>query len=355
MKRKKFGAKIIGLISALIIIAIGGAIAAAMQIGVDRMPIRKYFSVDRVNAIWDWKNPTTYRDSELSELANDLYMHQINTIYLDIGLYVGIAQQPDSPDKDAKTTELRESITRYLTAMNRRGIRVFAAAGHTDWSKPAQQSIPLSVQKFVFDFNQGSDVKLAGMEFDIESYNQTGFPEASFTEKELVLTEFLDMVHKLATEHEKYIQETNQQDFELGFAIPYWFDNENGNIKSVSWQDKEGPTLYHLLDRLNKLPRSNVVVMAYRNAAVGNDGMIFHSRTEIDYARSKAPNVAIILGIEVNDVEPAKITFYGSTYVELSSQAKLLDEEFGASGVYKGTAINDLTGYQEMADNEDPL
>ena len=246
---------------------------------------------------------------------------------------------------------MTEAIERYVSAMNVHNIRVMASAGHTDWSKPEFQSIPLAIQQFVFDYNKSHDVKLAGIEYDIESYNQTHFADSSFTEKGLVLNEFLDLVDRLADKQEAY-NKTVEQPLELGFAIPYWYDNENQNIRSVSWHDKTGPVLYHVMDRLQQLPRSNIVVMAYRNAALGNDGMIYHSRTEIEYGRSKAPNVAVLIGLEVNEVEPAKITFYGRTYTEIASEVRHLDAEYGTTNAYKGTAINDLAGFESMKSGE---
>lgn len=337
-----------GFISAVLVIAIGASLALAMNAGVKKLPIRKFFSQTHTNAVWDWANIHNRTPQDLQQISDFLYMHQINTVYVDISSHSDTLQIQNQSEKEQKTQELEASIERYVTAMEGRNIKVLAAAGHTDWSKPENQWIPLGVQQFVFEYNNKNQHKLAGIEFDIESYNQSHFEKASFTEKGLVLTDLLDTVDQLATRQQEYINQTNQQDFELGFAIPYWFDNENQNIKSVTWKDKTGPALFHIMDRLNQLPASNVVVMAYRNAALGNDGMIYHSRTETDYAQSKAQNVKVLIGIEVNDVEPEKITFYGRSYTELSSEVKQLYAEFDQKQGFDGIAINDLQGYEQM-------
>lgn len=345
----KFGA----LLTVLLILAIGTGMAYAMNSGMKRLPIKKFFSQTSTNAVWDWSNITNRSANDLQEVSDFLYMHQINTVYVDVSSYADIIKMPDGEDKTKKTEELDKSLENYVKAMKRRNIKVFAAAGHTDWSMAENQYIPLGIQQHIFDFNNSHADKLAGIEFDIESYNQAHFAEASFTEKGLVLNEFLDTVDKTATAQQNYINSSDQKDFELGFAIPYWYDNENQNIKSVSWKDKTGPVLYHTLDRLNQLPKSNVVVMAYRNAALGNDGMIYHARTEVDYASSRAQNVNILMGIEVNDVEPEKITFYGRSYTELSSEVKQLYAEYNQqdkASSFHGIAINDLQGYEAMKD-----
>lgn len=334
--------------SFIIALALGTSLAVAMNDGLKKIPIKQYFPQDQTNAIWDWSNVRTRSHQELQENAEFMYMHQINTTYIDVSSYESIARTKNVADRKRQEVALSVALERYISAMHKHHIRVFAMAGNVNWSKPAYQDIPLAIQQFAMNFNKTHPQKLAGVEFDIEAYNQEGFADASFTEKELVLDEFLDTVDRLASAHSAYIKRSGDHNFELGFAIPYWYDNENGNIKSVSWHDKTGPVLYHLMDRLNQLPRSNAVVMAYRNAASGNDGMVYHSRLEVDYAHAKAPHVSVLIGMEMNNVEPAKITFYGSSYTEVSSQAKLVHDEFQNRRSYGGIAINDLAGYQAL-------
>ena len=339
------------LITTLMIAVLGAGLAWGMNRGVQKLPIRRYFTDTQTNAVWDWSNITNHTAQDLQDKAVFLSLHQINKVFVDINSYVAISQNQDLYAKTDEEAKLTKSVENYVSAMNKRGIKVFVSAGDTEWSKPENQAIPLAIQQFAFAYNRSHPVKLAGVEFDIESYNQPHFAAASFTEKELVLNEYLDMVDRLATAQSTYIKESGDKNMELGLAIPYWYDNENHNIRSVSWHDKTGPVLFHVLDRLNVLPRSNVVVMAYRNSASGNDGMVYHSRTEVEYAASKAQNVNILIGLEVNNVEPAKITFYGQSYTEISSQVKVLDTEFKDKKVFKGIAINDLSGYQAVNAN----
>jgi len=340
--------KIYYAISAVAIVLLATLLANSMLAGTSRLPLRQHFSSEYTNAVWDWQSPIAYTQAELEETAEFMYLHQLNTSYVDISVYADIMKIKDAELRAIEEEKLMRSVEEYITVMNRRGVSVFAASGNTDWSMPKNRPIPLGIQNFVHKYNRIHESKFSGVEFDIESYNQKGFPEASFTEKSLVLTEFLDTVDEIADSHQAYINETGDTSFELGFAIPYWFDNANQNIRSVSWQEKTGPVLFHLLDRLNQLPSSNVVVMAYRDAATGNDGIIYHSRTEIEYAQSRAQNVNIIIGVEVTDVEPEKITFFGKTDAELSNEIKIVYDEFSKSNVLGGTAINDLEGYKKL-------
>lgn len=339
------------IINSLLVLVLSSGVAWGMYYATNKLPIRRYFSANYTNAVWDWSNILNKQPGTLNNLAEFMYMHQLNAVYVDVGTYEeNILNSQDKQQADANKLKLMAAIERYVMALQKRGIRVYAAAGDTQWSDPDKRYIPLGILSFVQDYNtHHPKATLAGMEFDIEAYNQQGFSDGSETVKTLVLVDYLDMVERLVQANAAYMHKTAKQ-LDLGFAIPYWFDDENGNIPSITWHDKTGPTLYHLLDQLNTLPKSNVVVMAYRNAARGNDGIIAHARTEVDYAQAKAPRVRIMIGQETTSVDPAKITYFGSSRAELSAQFGYVKDEFKSSGVLGGIAINDLTGYQEMQD-----
>jgi hypothetical protein len=338
------------LISALLIIGIGASIALTMQRQTSKLPIRQYFSSAHTNAVWSWQDPTKASQSDLSELAEFMHLHQLNAIYVTVDKYAIFADGTTTAQKNHQKKQLDDAMERYVTTLGKDNIKVYAMAGDVDWSNPPEWKYPLSILKSVEEYNKSHHhARLAGVEFDIESYNQAGFAESSMDAKSLVLGDYLSMVDVLADQVQEHI-DTTSHGLELGFAIPYWFDNENGNIPAITMDNKTGPTLYHLMDRLNRLPTSNVVVMSYRNAAKGNDGAIFHARTEVDYASSRAPRVKVLIGQETTDVEPAKITYYGQSATEMSNQIALIDEAFKGTDTYDGIAINDLAGYRKLSD-----
>jgi hypothetical protein len=345
---RRFGYRVYLLLTSLLIIALGLTLAWGMHAGVARLPLRQYFPRSHTNAIWDWSNPLNKSQANLQEASDFMYLHQLNTVYVNVGSYTTVLAEKDMAKKSADRQQFEDAISHYIGVMQKRHIQVYATAGDSSWSDPKNRTIPRALLSAMQDYNDHhSKTRLAGVEFDIEAYNQTGFDTSSLTAKSLVLSDYLGLVDQLATSTAAYNARTHTA-FELGFTVPYWFDNENGNIPSITWHGKTGPTLYHLLDRLNQLPTSNIVVMAYRNAARGNDGTIYHSRTEVEYAQARAPHVRVLIGQEVNDVEPAKITFYGESATELSSQVKIIEDEYASTSSFNGIAINDLAGFQGM-------
>lgn len=348
---KNIAHKLFLLLSGLASLAAGIAIAILLQGVINNLEIQQHFSVDYTNAVWDWKSPSSRDTESLEKIARFLRQRQINTVYLDVSKGAGYTQNTGLSQSNTARS-YTDAISTYVSIMGEQGIRVYAAAGDTGWSKPDERRYPTEVLKFVYAYNENYPKQsFQGIEFDIESYNQEGFSSASFTDKGVVLREFLEMVDQLATQHNEYLGTNPKSRLELGFAIPYWYDNENENIRSVEWNRKTQPVAFHLMDRLNALPQTNILIMAYRNAAAGNDGTIAHSRLEIQYAQVKAPKVKVIIGQDVTDVEPRKITFAGQTQVQLSSEARRIYDEFGPTGVFAGIAINDLKGLIELQDN----
>ena len=343
-----FGRKLAALITGICILAIAGTVAFYMRAASTNLPLKQYFPRNQVNAVWDWSNIEAKDTRALADNARFMYMHQINTVYVDVSRYSDI--EPNAKDNTQRQRQdaIDKAVKRYVEAMARRNIRVFVAAGDTTWSNRDEWYKPQRVLQHVIRYNTANPhTRLAGVEFDIESYNQPGFESGSPMAKSFVLTDFIALTDDLARRTAEHINKTRQP-LELGFAVPYWFDNENGNIPSVEWNNSTGPTLFHVLDRLKGLPASNIVVMAYRNAASGNDGVIAHARTEVDYASAKSIKTRVIIGQEVNDVEPEKITYYGQTTAELSGQITSIATEFASSKAYGGIAINDLAGYRAM-------
>lgn len=338
------------LFSATLIVALGAITAFALYSETSRLPLRQYFSSSHVNAVWDWQDPESRSEKQITDIADYMNLHQLNAIYINVGdRFVEIMNDPNTAQKEIHQQQLERALEQYVTALNRRNIQVYAAAGDTSWSDQDKQQIPLFILQAVENYNERhATTRVAGVEFDVEAYNQPGFSAGSNTVKTLVLSDWLDLVDKLSNDAVLYHTKTTHE-IELGFAIPYWFDDENGNIPPLTRNYKTGPTLYHLLDRLNTIPKSNIVVMDYRNVAKGNDGIIFHGRTELEYAEAKAPNVRVIIGQEVNNVEPAKITYYGEGMTELSSQISIAENEFNHYGTFGGIAINDLSGLEALS------
>src|SRR5882762_3575109 len=123
--------KLFTIFSTLLILALAGGITYELQVAARKLPVRQFFPADKTVAVWDWQNPTTRSQGDLDKIDQFFYLHQINTVYVDISPYADIKKNNDQ----AKQQQLEDSLARYVKTVKKHKVRVFAAAGNTDWSK----------------------------------------------------------------------------------------------------------------------------------------------------------------------------------------------------------------------------
>ncbi|HTE57959.1 MAG TPA: hypothetical protein VK694_04400 [Verrucomicrobiae bacterium] len=288
--------------------------------------------------IWLWKSPTDLSDEDMRNIFGVLAEDKINTVYIDISGYIDSYENPDPAIKQAKTQELQSNMRVFVRSASSYGISVQALAGQTTWGFSSHAYIPSVFVDFVHTYNLAvsDNEKLSGLQFDIESYNNAAFKP----DEKSGLIQYLGMVDATV---QKY--KDTQSTYMLGFAVPYWFDNENGNIPEITSKKKTAPVAYHLLDTLNSINAGYIVIMDYRNTTDGKDGSIAHAQNEVVYASKYAPNTKIIIGQETTDVQPAKITFYGKDGPSLIGALDRISNSFDSYTAYHGVAIHDYYGY----------
>jgi hypothetical protein len=215
------------------------------------------------------------------------------------------------------------------------------------WADPDYRYLPLQVMDYVGAYNGQSTLeeRLDGVQFDIEFYNRDSFKD----DKRQGIEEFLETASQL---QDRLVElRKTSPSLQLGFAIPYWFDNENGNLPSVGFNGEDKPVGYHLMDVLNQSEGGYVVLMDYRDRADGKNGSIEQAENEVGYAERQAKNVQVIIGQLTNDTKPASTTFYDDGKDKLYAALSQLQGRFGESPNYGGLAVHDLRSFKKMVEN----
>lgn len=291
--------------------------------------------------IWLWKAPSELTDEEMSDMLSLLSADNITDVYIDVSSYIDFYEEPDPAIKQEKMDGLQKSLKAFIRNASGYNIGVHALAGQTSWGLSSNAYIPPLFVDFVKSYNESSasNEQLKGLQFDIETYNDEAFD----ADKKASLTQYMAMVESVTQRYRDH-----NLDISLGFAIPYWFDNENGNIPEITLHRKTAPVAYHLYDSLNTLPNAYTVIMDYRNTTEGSDGSIAHAQNEIVYASKYAPNVKVIIGQETTDVEPQKITFYDKNFNDLTGALQRISNSYKPFSAYNGIAIHDYDGYTQL-------
>lgn len=276
-------------------------------------------------AMWVWEKESyqlvrdaAYRGSAIRML----HRAGVDRIYLYADAYAGENLIQDEP------AVYRQAI-RELTSQ---GIAVEALLGswHLNthaYAFPRNHGRALEMFERVFRFNAEAalDERFVGINFDIEPHL---LPQWK-TERDSLLRRYLDLCRKI-----QLAAEAAGFDRPIGPAIPFWWDGIE-----ISWRGVRRPASEFIIDMFDY-----VALMSYRNFAEGRDGMIAHSRHELDYASRTGKRVR--LGADIAPSEIAKITFDGHDRVRLESVLSSVEREFAEQSSFDGFAIHHFEAWR---------
>lgn len=334
--------KHVAFISGLVVIGIfliAGIIVSHNHDG-NALPLDTFPKGVRIG-VWSWTAPDTVSLKIKQQNAQALKRQGVTEVYIDISNY---------NDYDELTGTNRQVKTAAFTATLRDEVRVFrsvgitphALAGNVHWSDPDYSYIPLKLLNYVARYNQATtpDEQLAGMQFDIEFYNDKHFRSDYVANT----NRFLFLTQQIITEYTQ--QFANYSKFALGFAISAAMDGtDTAYIPNVTDGNKVRSPLQILLTQLHDLPQAYLAVMTYRNTAAEAI-----ARTQDEMNAADTTNVKILIGEETTNVTPSSLTFYGHSKHELKQMTNKLQQAFRTSPALGGYAINDEAGFLQLKD-----
>lgn len=291
--------------------------------------------------IWEWRDVSSLGDYEQKLLL--IKQQGFTTVYLNINQIADLNEEP----QNKKTVEIEKftlSIKMYISAAHRNGLKVQALAGDRDWATSDKRYLMSQVADYVVEFNEANApaASFSGIQFDIEPYNLPNFP----TDQQGVMSDYLESIKLFNSKWLGYENKTSS--LSLGYALPFWLDGDNNYAEIMSWNNTKKYPTFHIIDELNNINKSYIVIMDYRNFAEGKDGSIEHAKGEFSYAKENKRKVRLIIGQETSYVEPSKITFFGLGADKMVSELELLQNNFGGNEAFEGFAIHDFHAYERM-------
>lgn len=263
--------------------------------------------VPRATWLWNTQDIINQADEQLQFLAD----HQANIVYLQVNPSIK-----------------NHVYYAFIQKANRLNIEVHALDGASSWAKTTGQS---QAKKF-FDWveryqkNAPANAKFTGIHLDVEPYT---LKEWTSNYKQTVLN-----FQKLMVESKK---RADKMKLPLAADIPFWFDeqfyhNQFGNGVLSEW----------MIDNTDA-----VAIMAYRNQAIGSNGIIELSRSEMEYAESVGKLVSI--AVETNATsEGAYLTFYEESAQLMEQQLALVEQSFQGKTSFNGFSIHSINGWMEL-------
>jgi hypothetical protein len=287
------------------------------------------------NGTWLWTPikyiTPEYRDSIIAGSKKN----GVNVIYLAIDSYLEIFTMIDGEEKDKAKIEFDNTLKDFIKVANDNGIKVDAVAGWQNWAEEGHLYKPGAVLDYVIAFNRENEEKFRGFQYDVEVYL---LPEYK-TNKEEVLTNFLDLIDKSVTK-------MNYSNLQFSVVIPEFYDDSTLETQVFKYKGKMRHTLEHLLNVLERRSGSKIIVMSYRNFANGEDGSIKISEDEVYVANNYSTKV--IIAQETGDFPPSYITFSRKSKTYFDSQVALIVKAFENEQSFGGIATHYVNTYLEL-------
>jgi len=327
--------------AALVALAGGGRWAAAHPRD-DDWPPRHH----GLAAAYEWHDAGQLTRREARQRLWFLKRHRFETVYLDLGDYLDVADQPESPEQQARLRELRRHLRHFVADASRLGLAVHAVGGGPTWTEEPLRYLGSKLVEVVADYNAGVGPweRLDGVQLDIEPYALPGF----FDDEEAALVAYVETLDGIVATWRRQAARFANHRLELGFAVPFWFDGRGGSPSPVPFKGATKPAIHHVIDLVEDFHRAYLVVMSYRNVAGGEDGSIAHARDEFAYARSVGADCGLLVAQQFGNVQPPEVTFHGLDRGDFERAAARIVEAFGRSPQFRGLAVDDLDGYRAV-------
>lgn len=280
---------------------------------------------------WVW-TPTLNLTQEYTDaLIADSQRNGVNTIYLSLDSYLDIFVMPKGEAREQNKQLFENKVAYFIKKANAHGIAVDAEAGWRNWAEPGNEYKAFAIVNFVKNFNQTSDYKFRGFQYDIEPYLLPEFK----TEPTQVLQNFVSLVDKTAT----FLADSSLR---LSVVIPDFYDTKDEMIPEFSFNNQKSSVFEHLLTILDQREASSIIIMSYRSFADGYDGSIEISNNEMQTAENGGYQTKIIIAQETGDVPPPYITFNRTSKKYLNKQITKINHAFETSPNFGGIAFHYL-------------
>lgn len=258
--------------------------------------------------IWDASIIETHPNEALTFLESK----GVNKLYLQISYTISSASYHD-----------------FIIKANQKNIDVYALNGSPAWAAAGNEG---EYQKFIdwvgkFKTQYPGSGTFKGIHLDVEPY----LSDEWNTNREALIKRFQDMMMIF-----KASAASNQLTLECD--IPFWYDTVtytnsvylSGNLAEWIIKNVDG-----------------VSVMAYRDQADGDNGIVTLSATEVDYA-GKYGKKAVIAVETMNILETPYITFYEEGEAYMRSELAKVSSSFASKTGFGGTAVHYYDSWRNM-------
>lgn len=267
-----------------------------------QLPDREFYST------WIWNTKKIVNQEE--ELVAALKQKKVNKVYLQVNRDIPM-----------------NTYQSFIQEASLNNIEVFALDGSPKWIEDTNNRRHL-FKKWVRKYQEKSikSQEFAGIHLDVEPY----LNETWKINQNLAIEKYQDIIIDFQN-----LSKTLEISFEAD--IPFWFDGRTysskkyGNGRLSDWVIRN---------------TDSVTIMAYRNFAEGNNGIIKLVSDELEYAKKQ--NKRIVIGVETQKLSLSYLSFYGLGSDFLNDVLGKVSDFYSSYESFSGFAIHKYTSWTKL-------
>ena len=253
----------------------------------------------------------------------------VNTIYVSVDSYLDIFTMQKGQEREKQKEAFGDKLEDFIIRAKNLGIAVDAEAGWRNWAEGDNIYKAFAVVNYVKNFNASRQNKFRGFQYDVEPYLLDSYKK----DQTPVLKNFVGLIDKT-----QYYLATSTLQFSI--VVPDFYDEKDKMTQKFTYDGEKDYAFKHLLNVLDKRPNGSIIIMSYRNLAIGDDSTVEISSNEMRTAKSGAYKTKIIIAQETGDVPPPYITFHSTSKKYLFSQIEKINTTFDSYPNFGGIAIH---------------
>ncbi|MBE4910610.1 amidase [Bacillus luteolus] len=264
---------------------------------------------DVPRSTWLWDTTEIINSGE--EILTFLVDKKVKVVYLQVN--------PTVPT---------EAYKAFISRAHVNGIQIHALDGAPNWVAPKGINHQRAFFAWVKNYQAGAleAERFTGIHLDVEPYLYSGWT-----------SNYKKTVLSYQTLISEAVLEAEQLNLPIAFDIPFWFDektynNTYGKGNLASWVIQKA---------------GHVTIMAYRDQALGQNGIIELVRNEMNEARKL--NKQITIAVETTPSSEANfVTFYEEGPEHMEQQLRMVRDQYADYSSFSGFAIHSLAGWMNM-------
>lgn len=288
---------------------------------------------------WVWTPVRDITPKYRTTILNTAKANGINVLYLTLDDYIDIYNLPEGKNKEDQKKEYASAIEAFIVAAEEKGIAVDAEAGWRDWAENEHIWKANIIVDFVIGYNATHINKFRGFQYDVEPYLLPTY--TTDENKRLLLEHFVRLVDTTT-------QRLQGSDLYFSVVIPHFYDSAQAWTPSFEYNGVTTFAFNHVLRILNTRPHSSIIIMAYRNTALGNDGAIALAETEIAQASVPRSTTVIIVAQETGDVSPAYVTYFKTSKAKYIKETSVITQTLSKYKNYGGIAVHYIDPFMTL-------